>query len=86
MWGVGQGAGWRFLRSIGVTVVLGATFLLLSQLLDYSILYGEGVRLDPGTFGTTYYPLTGFHFAHVLGGVIMLSVVPRGRWPARHQQ
>jgi cytochrome c oxidase subunit 3 len=61
-------------RSIGVTVVLGSTFLLL-QLLDYSILYGEGVRLDSGTFGTTYYTLTGFHFAHVLGGVIMLTVV-----------
>ena len=64
----------KLIRSIGVTVVLGTTFLLL-QLLDYSILYGEGVTLDSGTFGTTYYTLTGFHFAHVLGGVIMLSVV-----------
>ncbi|HSS35321.1 MAG TPA: cytochrome c oxidase subunit 3 [Patescibacteria group bacterium] len=74
VWGIRRNDRTTLIRSIGVTVVLGATFLLL-QLLDYSILYGEGVRLDTGTFGTTYYTLTGFHFAHVLGGVIMLSVV-----------
>jgi cytochrome c oxidase subunit 3 len=72
--GIRRGDRTALIRSIGVTVVLGTAFLLL-QLLDYSILYGEGVRLDSGTFGTTYYTLTGFHFAHVLGGVIMLSVV-----------
>ncbi len=33
-----------------------------------AILFGEGVTLDSGTFGTTYYTLTGFHGAHVFGG------------------
>jgi cytochrome c oxidase subunit 3 len=61
-------------RAIALTVILGATFLVM-QAIDYTLLYGEGVRLDAGTFGTTYYTLTGFHGAHVLGGVIMLSVV-----------
>ena len=61
-------------RAIAVTVVLGATFLVM-QAIDYAALYAEEVRLDSGTFGTTYYTLTGFHGAHVLGGVIMLGVV-----------
>ena len=58
-------------RAIAVTVILGATFLVM-QAIDYTLLYGEGVRMDAGPFGTTYYTLTGFHGAHVLGGVIML--------------
>jgi len=61
-------------RAIGVTVVLGIAFLIM-QAIDYTMLYQDGVRMDAGTFGTTYYTLTGFHGAHVLGGVIMLSVV-----------
>ena len=56
------------------------------QAFDYAALFGEGVRLDSGTFGTTYYTLTGFHGAHVFGGVLMLAVVLyRGRWPASSQ-
>ena len=74
-------------RAIAVTVILGATFLTM-QGIDYTLLYGEGVRLDAGPFGTTYYTLTGFHGAHVLGGVIMLSVVlyrsMAGQFSSRH--
>ena len=63
-----------FLRSMTVTVILGIVFLLM-QLTDYAILGNEGLTLSSGTFGTTFYTLTGFHGAHVFGGVIMLSVV-----------
>ena len=45
------------------------------QLTDYALLGQEGLTLSSGTFGTTYYTLTGFHGAHVFGGVIMLAVV-----------
>lgn len=74
-------------RAIAVTVILGATFLVM-QALDYGALYSDGVRLDAGPFGTTYYTLTGFHGAHVLGGVLMLSVVlyrsMSGQFSERH--
>jgi cytochrome c oxidase subunit 3 len=63
-----------FLRSMTVTVVLGITFLLM-QMTDYALLGSEGLTLASGQFGTTYYTLTGFHGAHVFGGVIMLSVI-----------
>ena len=74
VWGIRRGDHTALVRSIGITVVLGAVFLVM-QATDYLALYGDGVRLDAGTFGTTYYTLTGFHGAHVLAGVLMLSVV-----------
>jgi cytochrome c oxidase subunit 3 len=64
----------RFVRAMAVTIALGIIFLLM-QLTDYAILGNEGLTLSSGTFGTTFYTLTGFHGAHVFGGVIMLSVV-----------
>ena len=64
----------RFIRAMAVTIALGITFLLM-QLTDYAILGNEGLTLSSGTYGTTFYTLTGFHGAHVFGGVIMLSVV-----------
>ncbi len=64
----------RFIRAMAVTIILGIVFLLM-QLTDYAILGNEGLTLSSGTFGTTFYTLTGFHGAHVFGGVIMLSVV-----------
>jgi len=76
-----------FLRAMTVTVVLGITFLLM-QATDYVLLGSEGLTLASGTFGTTYYTLTGFHGAHVFGGVIMLSVIlyrgMAGQFSAKH--
>ena len=77
----------RFLRAMAVTIALGITFLLM-QLTDYAILGSEGLTLSSGTYGTTFYTLTGFHGAHVFGGVIMLSVVLYrgmvGQFSSRH--
>lgn len=74
IWAIRRGDRKGLVRAISVTLVLGIAFLVM-QATDYTLLYGEGVRLDSGTFGSTYYTLTGFHGAHVLGGVVMLSVV-----------
>jgi cytochrome c oxidase subunit 3 len=76
-----------FRRNIGVTFAIGVVFLV-AQVLDYATLYGEGITMQSGTFGTTYFTLTGFHGAHVFGGVIMLGVVlfrgMAGQFSARH--
>ena len=63
-----------YIRAMAVTTILGIVFLIM-QLTDYAILGSEGLTLSSGTYGTTYYTLTGFHGAHVFGGVIMLSVI-----------
>jgi len=76
-----------FIRNMSVTIILGITFLVL-QLYDYSVLFGEGLSMSSTTFGTTYFTLTGFHFAHVFGGVLMLGVVlyrgMAGQFSGRH--
>jgi cytochrome c oxidase subunit 3 len=76
-----------FVRNIAVTLVLGVTFLLL-QAYDYGVLFREGMTMGSGTFGTTYFTLTGFHGAHVFGGALMLAVVlyrgMAGQFSARH--
>ena len=87
VWGIRQNDRKALVRNIGVTMVLGITFLLM-QVYDYSVLLSEGLTLASGPFGTTYYTLTGFHFAHVFGGVIMLATVlyrgMAGQFSARH--
>ena len=74
VWGIRRDDRTAYIRAMAVTVVLGIVFLTM-QLIDYSLLGAEGLSLSSGQYGTTYYTLTGFHGAHVFGGVIMLSVV-----------
>src|SRR6187397_942607 len=54
-----------------VTLVLGVGFLI-GQLYDYSVL---GFGISDGIFGTVFYTLTGFHGAHVFGGVVGLTIL-----------
>ena len=71
VWSIRKGDHKGLVRNIAITMVLGIIFLI-GQGYDYTQL---GFTLADGTFGTTFFTLTGFHGAHVLGGVIMLSVV-----------
>jgi cytochrome c oxidase subunit III len=87
IWAIRRNDHVGFVRAFAVTAVLGAIFLVM-QGLDYWLLGHEGVTLSSGTFGTTYFTLTGFHGAHVFGGVVMLSVVLYrglvGQFSAKH--
>jgi cytochrome c oxidase subunit 3 len=87
VWGIRRGDRTAFLRNIGVTFAIGVIFLIM-QGTDYVLLANEGLTLSSGTFGTTYFTLTGFHGAHVFGGAIMLGVIlfrgMAGQFSARH--
>ncbi len=74
VWAIRRGDRTAFIRNIAVTFIIGVVFLLM-QATDYIALGNEGITLSAGTFGTTYFTLTGFHGAHVFGGAIMLAVV-----------
>jgi len=74
VWAIRRDDRTAFLRNMTVTVALGVIFLLM-QATDYSVLGAEGLTLSSGTFGTTYYTLTGFHGAHVLAGLAFISIV-----------
>ena len=87
VWAIRRGDRVSFLRNFAVTLGMGIVFLIM-QGTDYLLLGHEGLTLSSGTFGTTYYTLTGFHGAHVFGGVVMLSVVLYrgllGQFSSRH--
>jgi cytochrome c oxidase subunit 3 len=62
-------------RAVAVTLVLGIVFLGI-QLYDYwELISHEGFSIDSGVYGTLFFTMTGFHGAHVLGGVIGLAVI-----------
>ncbi|MBU1437509.1 MAG: cytochrome c oxidase subunit 3 [Gammaproteobacteria bacterium] len=58
-----------------LTVLLGATFLVL-QGYEYMHAYQDlGLKLDSGIYGNTFFLLTGFHGMHVTLGAIFLLVM-----------
>ncbi|MFT4196375.1 MAG: cytochrome c oxidase subunit 3, partial [Pseudoxanthomonas sp.] len=82
------GARGRTLAFLGLTVLLGATFLSF-QAHEYMEAYREfNLTLGSGIYGSTFFMLTGFHGAHVLLGTIMLLVmwlrVARGHFSAEN--
>jgi cytochrome c oxidase subunit 3 len=84
VWAIRRGDRTGFLRNTGITLVLGLIFLI-GQIYDYTQL---GFGITDTAFGSTFYTLTGFHGAHVLGGAMMLSVVlyrgMAGQFSAKH--
>ncbi|HYH93296.1 MAG TPA: cytochrome c oxidase subunit 3 [Candidatus Saccharimonadales bacterium] len=87
VWAIRRGDRTAFMRNFAVTLVIGIVFLIM-QAIDYLELGAEGLTLSSGTYGTTYFTLTGFHGAHVFAGVIMLAVVVyrgmAGQFSPRH--
>lgn len=64
----------KFNAWLGLTVLLGAIFLVL-QAEEYIHAYQHmGLTLESGIYGTTFFMLTGFHGAHVTMGTIMLLI------------
>ncbi|MCY3769427.1 MAG: cytochrome c oxidase subunit 3 [Gammaproteobacteria bacterium] len=57
-----------------LTVFLGFLFVFL-QGVEYVEAYHEGMKLNSGIYGSTFFMLTGFHGMHVTLGAIMLTVM-----------
>jgi cytochrome c oxidase subunit 3/cytochrome o ubiquinol oxidase subunit 3 len=53
------------------TALLGMTFLT-GQVYEFTRFVQEGLTVKTNLFGTSFFILTGFHGAHVTGGVLML--------------
>lgn len=58
-------------RALLGTLALGAIFLVI-QAWEFA---HNGFGLADGVFGSTFYTLTGFHGAHVSGGLVAIAVV-----------
>jgi len=75
-WAVGglkRGNNRRLAIGIGLTALLGLTFLSV-QAYEYMELVNEGLTVSSSIFGSAFFTLTGFHFAHVSFGVLLLTV------------
>lgn len=68
----GQTRRLRFL--LAAAIALGAVFLILKAT-EYADLFAQGIGTETHAFYTFSYLLTGFHAAHVLAGMILLTLV-----------
>jgi len=81
---IARGDSGRLRLWLVVTLGLGLLFLA-GQVYDYTTL---GFGISDGVYGTVFYTLTGFHGAHVFGGVVGLSILTaragQGQFSARN--
>lgn len=76
-------------KYLGCTVLMGCCFLSVQAYEYWSLFnhahgpYTDGFRPWTDMFGSTFYTMTGFHGAHVTGGVIWLSIVLLGALQGR---
>ena len=62
-------------RAIAVTLGLGIFFMFMWAYDYYTLITQEDFGIDSGVYGTLFYTLTGFHGAHVFGGIVGLAVI-----------
>ncbi len=79
VWAIRKGNRTAMNRALAITLLLGVIFLVL-QVVDYiTILSGTeehpGWGINSGVYGSLFYTLTGFHGAHVFGGVVGIAVI-----------
>ena len=77
-----------FKGALAFAILLGSVFIG-GQIYEWFTLMDEGLTAESGTYGSTFYLITGFHGAHVIAGLCMLFVVLlRASWgdfrPQRH--
>ena len=65
----------RFVRLLGVTLLLGIVFLAGQVYEYYEFIVHEGFTITEGAYGSAFYGLTGLHGLHVSLGAVLLSIV-----------
>jgi len=59
---------------LGITILLGLVFLVIKYF-EYSGKFAHGIYPWTSSFFSIYFLMTGIHGAHVLGGLVALSLV-----------
>jgi cytochrome c oxidase subunit 3 len=62
-------------RGLLITLILGLVFFVLVGYEYFILVTHDDFGINSGVYGTLFYTMTGFHGAHVLGGVIGIAVV-----------
>jgi len=75
-------------RGLAITLALGIAFFGIVAYEYYVLITHDDFGINSGVYGTLFYTMTGFHGAHVLGGVIGIAVVlargVNGQFSAKH--
>ena len=75
-------------RALGVTLIMGVCFLGMQAFDYYELLVEHGFGINSGIYGTLFFTMTGFHGAHVFGGVVGITIILlrglAGQFSARH--
>ena len=66
-----RGLAQRYIRSLGITTLLGLAFIA-SQLLSWQDLKRQGIYVEANLHGSMFYVFTGAHGFHVLFGICSL--------------
>ncbi|HUZ85972.1 MAG TPA: heme-copper oxidase subunit III [Candidatus Baltobacterales bacterium] len=77
----------RFFLLWTATILLGLAFEF-GQLYEFISAFGRGMSLTANSFASSFFIMTGFHGAHVLGGLVLLSLIlyraAKGQFSSRH--
>jgi len=77
----------RFFTLQVATIILGLGFEF-GQLYEFINAFNRGLNLTANTFASAFFTMTGFHGAHVLGGLILLTIIlyraARGQFSSQH--
>ena len=88
LWRIRKGDRRGMNRALALTLIMGLVFLGM-QAYDYLTLVTEdGFGINSGVYGSLFFTMTGFHGAHVFGGVVGIAVVllrgAAGQFSAKH--
>ena len=72
--GIAHGNRRRFFVLWTLTILLGLAFEF-GQLYEFISAFGRGLNLTVNSFASAFFIMTGFHGAHVLGGLILLTLI-----------
>jgi cytochrome c oxidase subunit III len=77
----------RFFVLWTATIILGLAFEF-GQLYEFIAAFSRGLNLTANSFASAFFIMTGFHGAHVLGGIILLILIlyraAKGHFSAEH--
>jgi len=77
--GAGRGYKWQTFLWLGVTFVLGITFLIM-EITEFTHLIGEGHGPSQSAFLSAFFTLVATHGIHIAVGLIWLTVVVLRLW------
>jgi cytochrome c oxidase subunit 3 len=77
----------RFFVLQVATIILGLGFEF-GQGYEFIAAFGRGMTLTANSFASAFFAMTGFHGAHVLGGLVLLTLIlyraAKGQFSSRH--